>query len=301
MELCAGSHKEITAELVNEILGTSSYEKMCQVAKSIAEKNYASLFATINEVVCSSKDILVFFGDLTSFYRDMMVQKSSGDASYLELLPSEAKLLAETASLFNMATLIHHTSLLDDAYTSMMRNPAGKRLCAEVTLMKMCDPKLNDSTDALLSRITTLEDKLTLLTKNGVAVISEQNQSIDVTPVEKTEEEKEEVQKEISSEDNTSYGSLFVDNWDDIIAKAGQKDPAVGSFLKSCQPAYSKKSDKYYIFSTNGMFVTMLNRENNKKVVYDAMVCCEIEISSISQLEIVQKNIKAQASDLDEF
>ena len=85
MELCAGSHKTITSDLVNEILGTSSYDKMAAVAKNIAEKNYAKLFETINEVVTSSKDILVFFADLTSFYRDMMVQKSSAAESYLEL------------------------------------------------------------------------------------------------------------------------------------------------------------------------------------------------------------------------
>ena len=144
MELCAGSHKTITSELVNEILGTSPYDKMCVIAKNIAEKNYSMLFDAINEVVISSKDILVFLSDLTSFYRDMMVQKSNVADTYLELLPNERQLLADTSALFNMSTLVYHASLLDEAYNNMLRNPANKRLFAEITLMKMCDAKLCD-------------------------------------------------------------------------------------------------------------------------------------------------------------
>ena len=60
MELCSGSHKKIDSDLVNEILGTSSYDNMCSVVSSIASKDYARVFKVINDIVVSSKDILVF-------------------------------------------------------------------------------------------------------------------------------------------------------------------------------------------------------------------------------------------------
>lgn len=302
MELCAGSHKTITAALVNEILGTSSYDKMCDVAKCIANKSYGKLFDTINEVVTSSKDILVFFADLTAFYRDMMVQKSNVSESYLELLPSEAKLLSETAELFNMATLIYHATLLDDAYANMLRNPSGKRLCAEITLMKMCDPRLSDSNDAILSRLTSLEDKITLLSK-GVTIAEE-------APVaEPTAEEAMEITKEAETAKEqaqnpdapSSLSITQIDNWDEIVNKIIEKNTPMGSFLRGSTCYFSKKNNIYYLVAPNAFAEKLLSSEKNIKSVFDAMVLNDVDISSASQIKVTAKKISDLASDLDEF
>ena len=302
MELCAGSHKEITAELVNEILGTSSYDKMCGVAKNIAEKNYSSLFEAINEVVTSSKDILVFFADLTAFYRDMMVQKSGASENYLELLPSESKLLSETASLFNMATLIYHASLLDDAYANMLRNPANKRLTAEITLMKMCDPRLSESNDAILARLASLEDKITLISK-GVSVSAPVKEEI-------TDDNNEEITKEAeiatenasSAEPTTTNESLSsLENWNEIVGKVIEKDMATGSFLRGSVCYYSEKNSRFYIVVQNAFTEKLLNGDKNKKSIFDAMLLCEADINSVGQIKIVVKKGDNILSDLDEF
>ena len=311
MELCAGSHATITGELVNSILGTSPYDKMCSVAKNIAEKKYSLLFDTVNEIVVSSKDVLVFFADLTAFYRDMMVQKSSGSAKYLDLLPQESKMLEETSSLFNMATLIYHASLLDDAYSSMMRNPSSKRLIAEITLMKMCDPKLSDSNDAILSRLASLEDKFTLFSKGAIQAssveIKEDNKPSVVHEI--VADAEAEISAEIiedasvneESNKNKGTSSYPIDNWDDIILKVEERDAAVGSFLKSCDCIFSEKHEKYYIFTTVKLMATMLAMDKNIKTIFDSMLCCDISVESPSQIEIVYRKTKPEKSDLDEF
>ena len=313
MELCAGSHTTITADLVNNILGTSPYDKMCTVAKNIAEKKYSLLFDTVNEIVTSSKDVLVFFADLTSFYRDMMIQKSSGSAKYLDLLPAEARLLEETTALFNMATLIYHASLLDNAYSNMMRNPSSKRLIAEITLMKMCDPKLSESNDAILSRLSSLEDKITLLSK-GVVTQKQDSQSnlgenkpvieveADADIVSASEDTQKNEATESKSTNNNEKGVTYqLDNWDDIISKIEERDAAVGSFLKSCDCIFSEKHNKFYIFTSAKLMATMLAMDKNKKAIFDAMLCCDVNIDSITQIEIVLKKAKTEKSDLDDF
>ena len=299
MELCAGSHAKINAELVNKILGTSSYDKMCRVAQSIAEKNYSALFETINEIVVSSKDILVFFSDLTSFYRDMMVEKSGVAQNYLELLPAESKLLSETASLFNMATLIYHSSLLDEAYTNMLRNPTGKRLCAEITLMKMCDPRLSDSSDALIARISSLEDKLVLLSK-GIAPLAQELPTVNEASEEEIEDEK---QAKESAQDEGAVSSALaeLDCWDEIINRVTEKDGATASFLRGSVCYFSEKNSKYYIVVPKAFTVQLLNTEKNLKSVLNAMVLNDVEISSISQIKVTEKKSKDIVTDLDEF
>ena len=304
MELCAGSHKTITSELVNEILVTIPYDKMCVIAKNIAEKSYSLLFEAINEVVISSKDILVFFSDLTSFYRDMMVQKSNVADTYLELLPNERQLLAQTSALFNMSTLVYHASLLDEAYNNMLRNPANKRLCAEITLMKMCDAKLCDSNDAILSRLSTLEDKITLLSKGAVvSSINYEESSPSVEEAEELKKEVEEVKKSVEEQSNEKGNPDLVqfDGWDEVASKTLEKDASIGSFLKGSVCYYSEKKDKYYLVAPNPFAERMLLTDKSKKCVFDAMILCDVNISSISQLKITSKNVSSIASDLDEF
>ncbi len=302
MELCAGAHKKITPEHVNSVLGTSSYEKMAVVAKSIASKNYSKLFETINEVVVSSKDILVFFSDLTSFYRDMMVVKSSADASILELPESEMKLLCESSDLFNMATLIYHAGLLDVAYTNMMRNPTQKRLMAEITLMKMCDPKLDDSKDSMLSRLSTLEDKLTLLSRGGsiskpTEIQAEAKVEIKAEPViEKVAEPVPAVSNNAPQKDEY----IDIDGWDDTVSKISEKKPMISSFIARAVAKYSPNRNRYYIQAENDFALRMLN--DSKGEIYDAMVLSDIAISSPSQLELfAKKQQTTQKSGLEEF
>ena len=302
MELCAGSHKTITASLVNEILGTSPYDKMCDVAKNIANKDYGKLFEAINEVVTSSKDILVFFSDLTAFYRDMMVQKSNVASNYLELLPSESKLLAETTELFNMPTLIYHATLLDEAYANMLRNPSSKRLCAEITLMKMCDPRLSDTGDALLSRLSSLEDKVTLLSKGVVTI--EQEPKVELSPevAEEIKVEAEVATEQAKNPDSTQSKTLIpIDNWDEIVNKIIEKNTPMGSFLRGSACYFSEKNSKFYLVAPNSFAEKLLNSEKNIKSVFDAMVLSDVEINSASQIKVTAKKVSDLTSDLDEF
>lgn len=299
MELCAGAHTKITPEHVNLVLGTSSYEKMATVAKSIANKEYSRLFETINEVVVSSKDILVFFSDLTSFYRDMMVVRSLGDASFLELPESEMKLLSESSSLFNMATLIYHANILDNAYTNMMRNPTQKRLMAEITLMKMCDPKLSDSTDSIISRLSSIEDKLALLSRG--AIIPQESE-----PVKQESSKEEKVEKETISAKKEEKASpindeyVDIEYWDEAVSKISEKKPMISSFISRAVAKYQPSTKKYYIQAENDIAFRMLS--DSKDVIYESMLISEISINSSSQIEIFAKRQQAvQKNGLEEF
>lgn len=299
MELCAGAHTKITPEHVNLVLGTSSYEKMATVAKSIANKEYSRLFETINEVVVSSKDILVFFSDLTSFYRDMMVVRSLGDASFLELPESEMKLLSESSSLFNMATLIYHANLLDNAYTNMMRNPTQKRLMAEITLMKMCDPKLSDSTDSIISRLSSIEDKLALLSRGAIIPQASEPVKQESSKEEKVEKETISAKKEEkASPINDEY--VDIEYWDEAVSKISEKKPMISSFISRAVAKYQPSTKKYYIQAENDIAFRMLS--DSKDVIYESMLISEISINSSSQIEIFAKRQQAvQKNGLEEF
>lgn len=162
LELCSGAHKKITAELVNDTIGSSGREQTMSVVDAVIRKDYDRIFADVDEVVSSSKDITVFWQELISLYRDMLVVKTTPSHAerYLDLTKDETDQLVSLTSKFTRETLLHHCYLLDNALYSMQRANTQKRITAEMTLIKMCDDTLNDSNAALLSRISKLERAL---------------------------------------------------------------------------------------------------------------------------------------------
>ena len=161
LELCSGSRQKITVDLVNESVGISGRESILKLARAVNGKDYETIFSEVATVAASSKDVAVFWQDLLNFYRDMLVTKTARDAAkYLDLTESEAQETADVAALFTRETLIYHCKLIDRAYGEMQKGNCAKRLCAEMTLVRMCDEKLDSSNEALLSRISALEERI---------------------------------------------------------------------------------------------------------------------------------------------
>ena len=161
LELCAGGGRDVTLATVEDAIGLTGRDSMLKTVLAVADKNYDLLFAQIDEVVRSSKDIAVFWQDLIAVYRDMLVVKTTQNAAaYLDLTDYESKQLHDVASRFRKETLLYHCNLLEDAFFAMQKANAVKRIVAEMALVRMCDEALDSSGEALLSRIAQLEEKM---------------------------------------------------------------------------------------------------------------------------------------------
>ncbi|MBQ8440491.1 MAG: DNA polymerase III subunit gamma/tau [Clostridia bacterium] len=161
LELCAGGGREVTLDVVEDAIGLTGRDSMLKTVLAVADKNYDLLFSQIDEVVRSSKDIAVFWQDLIAVYRDMLVVKTTQNASaYLDLTDHEAEQLGNVAKRFRKETLLYHCNLLEDAFFAMQKANAVKRIVAEMALVRMCDEALDSSSEALLSRIAQLEEKM---------------------------------------------------------------------------------------------------------------------------------------------
>lgn len=161
LDLCAGSRERITDELVNLTVGKIGRENMLAVVRAVAHKDYETIFAAVDETVRSSRDITVFWQDLISVYRDLLIVKSSKNATrYLDLTDSEAQALTSLAALFTTERLSYHCGMLQDALLAMQKANAVRRITAELTLVRMCDERLSSSPEAMLSRIASIESNI---------------------------------------------------------------------------------------------------------------------------------------------
>ena len=167
LELCAGARLPITPELVAHTIGTTGREGTSRVVNAIARKDFDLLFAVVDDMVSASRDVAVFWQELIGYYRDMLVTKTVKDPSrYLDLTDSEKETLLALSVLFTKETLLFHIGLLEDALFAMQKSYAVKRTVAEITLVRLCDPALDTSTESILSRLSKVEEQLV----TGVAV-----------------------------------------------------------------------------------------------------------------------------------
>ena len=214
LELCASGGVKVDRELVNETVGSAGRERMMEIAGAVAAKNFDLLFGEIDAVVTSSKDITVFWQDLISLYRDILIVKTVKDsAKYLDLTDFEYKNLQALAEKFSRETLIYHCRMLEESLASMQASGAVKRIIAELCFVKMCDDSLNTSNEALLSRIAKLEAKIA---SGSVSLIEEKSVASEEKEIKK---KKENSQKEISTESKQEKKVVFAPETPKVISK----------------------------------------------------------------------------------
>ena len=206
LELCAGSRQRIDEKLVHESIGSTGRGEMLSLCDAIIKKDYDKMLGAISDAVNSSKDLLVFWQELLSLYRDLLVCKiSSNPTDYLDLTDSEYKALLGVASKMSAETLSYHCSLIEDAMITMQKSNAVKRIVAEMTLVRMCDTKISGSIEALTARIYELEQKV----KSGVTVaaITSEAPAIEVKPQAEKKSEAQRRRAPVMDDDDDMFKS----------------------------------------------------------------------------------------------
>lgn len=245
-ELCASADRNVSMDTVYDTLGSGGRENVESVVRAIAGSDYEKLFSSVDEVVSSSKDISVFLQELLSYYRDMLVAKTtSGADKYLDLTENERASLSKNAELFTRQTLVWHCKVLDDTISSIQRSGMAKRVVAEMALVKMCDSTLDTSADSLLSRIAKLENSVALnaqMIKHSAA-----SQPVEITePVaeEKVAPRKEAVaptpakekpvapRKDVGGRSDAEGKLKAIRAWNEVCERAAAGDMSVLPFLK---------------------------------------------------------------------
>ena len=272
-ELCSGGGSAVTTDRVASILGLSGYEQMHDTVMSIAKGDMASLFATVADVVASSKDITVFLSELISFYRDMLVTKYVRDnASYLDLTAAEKQLLDDASSKLGLQTIIYHCDVLDNAMQSVLRSPSSKRTELEFALMRMCDPKLDTSDKSLAARIEALEDKIARLSFAPRAVSDELPSADDVPSVETPAEVPASSAPADQPEEKQPSAAVYEQIFDitEVTDRLGRVNQGIASFLTSAEIGISPDRKKVSVRLTDSFAHMMLSQADKKKDIADA-------------------------------
>ena len=301
LELCAGSREKVTRDIVNSTLGVGGRDFAERTVRAIAASDFDTVFGAVESVVGSAKDILVFWQDLVSFYRDMLVVKTTRSAkSYLDLTDDELEQLGSVAALFTKETLLYHCRVLDDTFYTMQKSGLARRTVAEMALVKMCDTSLEVSYDSLLARISKLENsvaagsfaRVEAISKPVDPELSKENQQ---TAIAEKQTETIEPQKMAESSE-----LKVLRGWSEICDKAAADNGAVLGFLRMAK-AFTDGVTVFVRFP-NDFARSMVDKPNTKEALRVAI--CMSTQKNISENELVFgvfEGDEDNISQLDEF
>ncbi len=278
-ELCAGTQNKITLSVVNDTLGSGGRSNTENTVRAIAKGNFDAVFSVINEVTASSKDISVFWQELMSYYRDMLVMKTTSSADkYLDLTENECEQLKRSCELFSKPTLLWHCRIIDDAFYAMQRAGAAKRTVAEMALIKMSDSMLDTSPDALLSRIAKLENAVAsgtrIVTKETDTKLAQAAASNENDDMSETAAEADENTPSIAVSETAEDTLKILRGWNEVAEQAAAGDMAILPFLKMAR-AFTDARGKIYIRFPNDWAKNMVeNSEAANGIV--AALCIQL-------------------------
>ena len=303
LELCAGTRNKISCDIVDETIGSGGRENIEQTVKAIVNTDYDAIFSTIDSVVRSSRDIAVFWQELVSYYRDMLVIKTTSDSQrYLDLTEHEAEQLKETAALFTKENLLYHCRVLDDTLYAMQKAGSAKRLIAEMSLVKMCDTTLDTKNDALISRISKLENAIAVGNINIVK--SSEPKKTDKNISFKTESEitPNDASTTVRADESISDELVLkpLRGWNEMAERAAAGNISVFGFLKIAK-AYSGTDGKIYVKFPNEFARTMVENANLSDSIRAAVNMIAGKSLSADALVLCVADGNENISDLDEF
>ncbi len=259
LELCAGKAEKITYETVMERAGAGGRQSVYRVMDAILDKNFEAIFAEMNALYHSSKDVSVFFSELLCAYRDLMVVKhSKNPKEYLDITDSELDTLHNYAEQFSTTTLLYHSNQLDTALQTMQRGASQKQLYAEMALLRLCDEHLSDSADALLSRVEALEDTMLL---GSFTQKAQEKEALHPQPMpqktvkQATQEAKISTNEEVPPQKSAPKAPVgpkkSITEWREIVQVVMRANPAAASFLNDMRAVSAPSENRIYLYANN--------------------------------------------------
>lgn len=253
---------------VVDLLGTVNIEQLFEMAEYVIKEDTKKCLEILNEFVIWGKDIKNLVDDLIDHFRNLMVCKVSKDLDEIISLPDETvELLKSQSSLIETNEIIRILNILSTTQDAI-KSSTNPRVLAEVSIMKLSQPMFDDSKEALLKRIATLEETI----RSGNIKINniEIKESIEVEKEIVQEQPKEEVYyEEVKSEDV----KLIEKSWENILMHIKKdKNMPVYAILREAREFNVNSNNLYIMFDDNFAFAKNKLSDSNTLEYVESIV-----------------------------
>ena len=154
----------ITLEDVRSSAGLAVSDSLFTIADAVLKQDVPAILHEIETMFQNSIDFEKMCVQLISHYRSLMMAKAlKTPEEFVPGLVQDTKALSEQAARYPMGQILYSLTVLQDTLTRMGKT-SQTRTEMEMAVIKLTNPSLDRSVDAILARLSKLENQL----KNGV-------------------------------------------------------------------------------------------------------------------------------------
>lgn len=173
--------EHITAEHVRSSAGLAMSDCLFSIADAVLKQDVPAILKEIDTMFLNSIDFEKMCVQLISHYRGLMMAKAlKSPADFVPGLSQDIQALTEQASRYSMGQILYSLTVLQDTLSRMSKT-SQTRTELEMAVIKLSNPSLDRSVDAILARLSKLENQL----KSGMVCIASSAQTAQM-PVEKS-------------------------------------------------------------------------------------------------------------------
>ncbi len=242
LEQCFAANKEkhISVDVLTDVLGLVTEETIFSIVGALHNKDGKSVLTYLNDVVVNGKDLKRFTNQLIEYLRHLMLAKIATDISAMINVSEETLLkVKEQANEISLDLLIRSINILTQVEVDSKWS-SNARVILEIGLIKMLQPDLETSIEALSQRVESLEKRpaprmvqpATPAIDNQPKVEKTIERSLEVEPeVESPVEVEETPQVAYDSADDISNQDDLEDLWEDVLAYVKNEKVATHALL----------------------------------------------------------------------
>ena len=153
--------QDLTYERVLEVLGAVDMETFSIMLRLILAGDTMGALHRLEYVIMTGRDLSQFISDFTWYLRNLLLVTTAKGADISEMLEmSEERLsaLREEAEMTDENTVMRYIRILSEL-SNQMKYSTSKRVLAEVAIVKLSKPQMENNLEAVLNRIANLENR----------------------------------------------------------------------------------------------------------------------------------------------
>ena len=260
LDQCIGQSKTVDSEVVCKVAGLAGREYLYELSECVKKRDSSNIIEIIDRLHGESLDMERLCEELIGHFRNLMILKTVKDGSgFITLSKSEIERLSEQATGFPLPLILYSLDMLESTL-SVMRSGLNKRVETEMLLIKLCNPELMATNEALVARIEALELKL----RSGV--------KIEASPEKPAKAAENTVKKDTPPAPSASESSgepQKMTQWQDVISVLKTRNTALAMSIQN-SVAYIDGS-RILIDNDNDYFLSLIKQENHKEDLKQAI------------------------------
>lgn len=273
LDKCMGQSKKITMADVTEIVGVASQDQILNLMQFVVKGLPQDALKLIDNFDKASKDMLRLTFELLCAFRNLMLIKTlKNNAENLVVVSEdEYKKLYEIAQALTLESIIFIMDTLQLSFEKMSKG-CNAKIELEMCLIKLCDPKLNYSKEAIVNRLEKLEKKFDMLSLNAEGKKKDAKTDLKDSP-EKNIAENQKLSEELikSSEKKLEYNLEVVTlqknaqkmlNWPEVLKILNEYSHTIATAFKDSKAYVS--GDFVLIDSDNEMAFELLRKSSQR-------------------------------------